>query len=381
MKNRNRFFYTFVSILFGLIIGSIILLISGTNPLEAYKVIIQGIFGKPSYIAWTIINAVPIILTGISVGFAFNTGLFNIGAEGQYIVGSIGAVCAGYLLHLPPIIHPIVALLCGIICGGIWGAIVGYLKSKFKVNEVISSIMMNWIAFYLSNYMLSFSFLRKPESDNSFSIHPTASIEILKKWRLSPEGLEFLKNHEFLKKFFRANVNWGFLIAILVAILIWYILTKTTLGYQLKAVGFNKDAAEYGGINITRNQIISMTIAGALSGLAGAITVLGVSGNIGMMAAQQGYGFDGMAVSLIAGNNPLGCIPAGLLFAGLMYGGGKLTMIGTYSEIVKIVIGIIIFFISMPKLFDTIKIFKNKTNTVSAVSRPEKDDDKKEGAK
>ena len=362
-KRKNRFFYTFISILLGLIFGSIILKISGTSPIEAYKVIFKGIFSKPSYIAWTIINAVPIILTGISVAFAFNTGLFNIGAEGQYIVGSIGAVLAGYLLELPPIIHPIVALLCGALCGGLWGGIVGFLKSKFNVNEVISSIMMNWIGFYLSNFLLSFSFLRKPASDNSFSIQPTASIEILGNWKRSTEGIAFLQDHAFLKQFLRPNVNWGFLIAIIMAILIWYVLKKTTLGYQLKAVGFNKDAAEYGGINIERNQIISMTISGALSGLAGAITVLGVAGNIGMMAAQEGYGFDGMAVALIAGNNPLGCIPAGLLFAGLMYGGGKLTILGTYSEIINIVIGIIIFFISMPKLLDLIQskfVRKNK---------------------
>ena len=366
-KSKNRFFYTFISILLGLIFGSVILKISGTSPIEAYKVIFKGVFGKPSYVAWTMINAVPIILTGISVAFAFNTGLFNIGAEGQYIVGSIGAVLAGYLLKLPPVIHPIVALLCGAICGGIWGGIVGFLKSKFGVNEVISSIMMNWIGFYLSNYLLSFSFLRKPASDNSYSIQPTASIGILQKWKTSPEGLEFLKEHQFLKQFLRPSVNWGFILAIIIAVLIWYILNKTTLGYQLKAVGFNKEAAEYGGINIKRNQVISMTIAGALSGLAGAITVLGVAGNIGMMASQQGYGFDGMAVSLIAGNNPLGCILAGLLFAGLMYGGGKLTILGTYSEIIKIVIGIIIFFISMPKLLDLIQSKISRKNNKDGV--------------
>lgn len=354
-NKKSRFFYTFISIIFGLLCGSIILIISGTNPIEAYKVVIEGIIGKPSYIAWTLVNAVPIVLTGISVAFAFNTGLFNIGSEGQYIVGSIGAVMAGALLKLPPIIHPIVALMCGAICGGIWGGIVGVLKSRFNINEVISSIMFNWIGFYLSNYMLSFSFLRKPQSDNSYSIQPNASIEFLGKWKTSPQGVAFLREHTVLRQFLRANVNWGILIAVIVAIVVWYILNKTTLGYQLKAVGFNKDAAEYGGINIKRNQVVSMTISGAISGIAGAITVLGVAGNIGMMASQQGYGFDGMAVSLIAGNNPLGCIPAGLLFAGLTYGGGKLTILGTYSEIIKIVIGIIIFFISMPKLLDLIQ--------------------------
>ncbi|RVU55248.1 ABC transporter permease [Anaerosphaera multitolerans] len=362
MKSKSRLFYTIISILLGLIFGSVILLINGTNPIEAYKVIILGAVGKPNYISWTIVNSVPIILTGISVAFAFNTGLFNIGAEGQYIVGSIGAMLAGYFLKLPPIIHPIVALLCGALLGGLWGFIVGLLKSKFAVNEVISSIMLNWIGFYLSNYLLSFSSIRRPQSDNSYSILPSANIEFLKDWKVSESGIEFLSEHAIFKQLLRPPVNWGIVIAIIVAIIIWFILKKTTLGYQLKAVGFNKDAAEYGGININRSQIVSMSIAGFVSGLAGAITVLGVSGNIGMMASQQGYGFDGMAVSLIAGNNPLACIPAGLLFAGLNYGGGKLnSALGIYSEVIEIVIGVIILFVAMPKLLDLIGfIFKKK---------------------
>ncbi|MDU2109625.1 MAG: ABC transporter permease, partial [Peptoniphilus lacydonensis] len=152
----------------------------------------------------------------------------------------------------------------------------------------------------------------------------------------------------------------GIIIAIIAAIVIWYILKKTTLGYELRAVGFNEKAAEYGGININKSIVKSMGIAGILSGLAGAITVLGVSGNIGMMAAQEGYGFDGMAVALIAGNNPLGTIPAAILYAGLTYGGGKLTTIGTYSEIVNIIVGIMILFIAMPKLLDMIRFFFKK---------------------
>ncbi len=332
-------------------------MINKINPLAAYKVIILGAVGKPSYISWTIINAVPIILTGVSVAFAFKTGLFNIGAEGQYIVGSIGALLVGYFFKLPPVIHPIFALMGGALFGGLWGSVVGYLKSRFSVNEVISSIMMNWIGFYLSNYMLGISILRKPSSDTTFSILPTANIEFLKSWKTSEAGIAFLQNHKMLKQFLRPPINWGMVVAIIVAFVIWYILKKTTLGYQLRAVGFNKYAAEYGGINIKRNQVISMTISGMISGLAGAITVLGVSQNISMMAAQQGYGFNGMAVALIAGNNPLACIPAGLLFAGLNYGGGKLNAaLNTHSEVISIVIGIITFFIAMPKLLDLISL-------------------------
>lgn len=357
---RNRFIYTILAIVLGIIIGSIILLISGTNPVEAYKVIFLGAFGKPKYISWTIVKAVPLILTGLSVAFAFNTGLFNIGAEGQYIVGSIGALVVGLLLDLPPVIHGLVALLVGALCGYLWGAIVGILKAKFQVNEVISSIMMNWIAFYLSNYLLSFPILRSIESDNSYPIKQSASIKIAGAWKMSESGRAYLAQHKFLKDILNPPLNFGIIIAIIAALVVWYILKKTTLGYELRAVGFNEKAAEYGGIDINKSIVKSMGIAGILAGLAGAITVLGVSGDIGIMAAQEGYGFDGMAVALIAGNNPLGTIPAALLYAGLTYGGGKLTTIGTYSEVVNIIIGIMILFIAMPKLLDMIKLFFTK---------------------
>lgn len=357
---RNRFLYTILAIVLGILIGSIILLLSGTNPVEAYKAIFLGAFGKPKYISWTIVKAVPLILTGLSVAFAFNTGLFNIGAEGQYIVGSIGALVVGLLLDLPPVIHGLVALLVGALCGYIWGALVGLLKAKFQVNEVISSIMMNWIAFYLSNYLLSFPILRSIESDNSYPIKESASIKIAGAWKMSESGRAYLAQHKFLKDILNPPLNFGVIIAILAAIVVWYILKKTTLGYELRAVGFNEKAAEYGGIDINKSIVKSMGIAGILAGLAGAITVLGVSGDIGIMAAQEGYGFDGMAVALIAGNNPLGTIPAALLYAGLTYGGGKLTTIGTYSEVVNIIIGIMILFIAMPKLLDMIKFFFTK---------------------
>lgn len=357
---RNRFLYTVLAIVLGILMGSIILILSGTNPVEAYKVIFLGAFGKPKYISWTIVKAVPLILTGLSVAFAFNTGLFNIGAEGQYIVGSIGALVVGLLLDLPPVIHGLLALLVGALCGYIWGALVGILKAKFQVNEVISSIMMNWIAFYLSNYLLSFPIIRNIESDNSYAIKQSASIKIAGVWKMSKEGRAYLAQHKFLKDILNPPLNFGIVIAIIAAIVVWYILKKTTLGYELRAVGFNEKAAEYGGININKSIVKSMGIAGILAGLAGAITVLGVSGDIGIMAAQEGYGFDGMAVALIAGNNPLGTIPAAFLYAGLIYGGGKLTTIGTYSEVVNIIIGIMILFIAMPKLLDMIKFFFTK---------------------
>lgn len=359
---RNRFIITLISIAMGLIFGAIILLIGGFNPIEAYGVMIKGVFGNPKYISWTIIRSTPIIITGISVAFAFKTGLFNIGAEGQFIIGTIFATMAGYFLKLPPILHVIVAISAGALAAGIWGGIVGILKAKFGVNEVISSIMLNWIALYLNNYFLTFPSFRRPNSDASFKILDTAKINILGKWKVSESGKAVLANNPFLKDLLNPPLNYGILIAILVAILVWYILKHTTLGYQLKSVGYNKDAAEYAGININKNIVLSLAIAGALSGLAGATQALGVEHQVGILAASQGYGFDGIAVSLIAANNPLATIPAGLLFGALKYGGGKLnSAIKAPSEIIDITIGVIVFFVAMPKLIDIItSVFKGK---------------------
>lgn len=359
---RNRFVVTLISIIFGLIFGAIILLIGGFNPIEAYKVMLIGIFGNPKYISWTIIRSTPIILTGISVAFAFQTGLFNIGAEGQFIVGTIFATMAGYFLKLPPVLHALVAMAIGALAAGIWGGIVGVLKAKFGVNEVISSIMLNWIALYLNNYSLTFSSFRKPNSDASFRIMETAHINILEKWKVSEAGKAFLANNKFLKDLLNPPVNYGIIVAILVAIWVWHILRDRTLGYQLRAVGYNRDAAEYGGINIKKNIILSLAIAGAISGLAGATQVLGVEHQIGILPASQGYGFDGIAVSLIAANNPLAAIPAGLLFGALKYGGGKLnSLIKAPSEVIDITIGVIVFFVAIPKLIDIItSVFKGR---------------------
>lgn len=361
LNKQSHLFNTILSILMGLLVGGILLLAIGVNPLAALKVIILGAVGKPKYISWTLVQATPLILTGLSVAFAFNTGLFNIGAEGQFVVGSLAAVIVGALVPLPPVIHAIVAILAGMLAGVIWGGLVGFFKAKFGINEVVSSIMLNWVALYLSNLCMAYPFIRKPESDNSYDILESASIKFLGQWKLSEAGRSFLKAHKVLKDFMTPPLNWGLVLAIVCAIAAWYILKRTSLGYELKAVGFNKDAAEYGGINIKKSIIVSMAIAGALSGLAGAVMVLGVNENIAMLSGQQNYGFNGIAVSLIGANAPLACIPAGILFAALTYGGGKLnSQLNTPSEIVNIIIGIIVFFIAMPKLFQLIKNYLNK---------------------
>ncbi len=340
-KFNEQLLYTLLSIVLGFLVGAVILSIAGFNPLKAYSVMIQGIIGKPRFIAWTIVYATPLILTGLSVAFAFRTGLFNIGAEGQYIVGSMAAVLVGYFFNGPAIIHIPLAILAGCLAGAIWAAIAGFLKAKFGIHEVISTIMLNWIALYLSNFATTVDGFSLPDTEASHSIKDTASIAI-----------------SFLKPLVgTAKVNWGIIIALIAAVIVYYIIFKTTLGYELRAVGYNKNAAEYGGINVNKSIVVSMAIAGALSGLAGVTQVLGVSQKITILAAAEGYGFDGIAVSLIGANSPIGVVLAGILFGGLKYGGSKLQTIGAPPEVVSIVIGSIIYFIAASLI---VKVIINK---------------------
>ena len=341
-----------MSVLLGLLIGSIILAIGKFNPLEAYGIMLKGVISKPRYIAWTIIRATPIILTGLSVTFAFRTGLFNIGAEGQYIIGALTAALAGYFIEgLPPFIHVLVIIALAALASGIWAGIAGVLKAKFGVNEVISTIMLNWIALYLNNYMVFWEKFRRPNSEASYRILETASINVLSSWKKTEAGKEFLANNKVLKEILSTPVNYGIIIAILLAILVWYILHKTTLGYELRAVGLNKYAAEYGGINVSKSIVISMIISGALAGIGGATQVLGVTREVSVLAAMEGNGFDGIAVALLGGNTAIGSILAGTLFGALKYGGPKIqSTMNAPSEIINIMIGSIVLFTSMPNL-------------------------------
>ncbi|KNF10124.1 ABC-type uncharacterized transport system, permease component [Gottschalkia purinilytica] len=355
---RNRVIFTIVSIALGFLVGGLILAAVGFNLFDVYSTMFKGVFSRPKYIAWTIIRSVPIILTGLSVAFAFRTGLFNIGAEGQFIIGALVAALLGYFLELPLVIHAIVVLIGAGIAAGLWGSIAGYLRAKFGVHEVISTIMLNWIALYLNNYVVSWEKFRRPQSEASYKILDSASIGILQQWKRTDAGREFLSNSKFLREILSAPVNWGIIIAILCAIMVWYILQKTTLGYELRAVGLNQDASEYGGINVRRSILTSMFISGILAGLAGAIHVLGVTKEVAILSFMEGSGFDGIAVALLGNNTPLGSVLSGLLFGALKYSGPKIqSTMGAPSEVINIMIGSIVFFTSMPSF---IKIIASK---------------------
>ncbi|MEQ8153318.1 MAG: ABC transporter permease [Clostridiaceae bacterium] len=344
---------TFIAIFLGFIVASIVLGIAGYNPISAFGALFQGIFSKPKYISNTIIKATPIIITGLSVAFAFKTGLFNIGAEGQYIVGTIAATIVGIKLNLPAVLQIPAVIAAGVIAGAIFGGIVGLLKAKFGIHEVITSIMLNWISLYLCNFVVGLNVFHQPGSTATYMINKSGFTTILENWKNSDAGREALSNNKWLSEIMlKTDFNIGIVVAVIMAISIWVLLYKLPKGYELRAVGSNKYAAEFAGINVSRNIIHAMLIAGALSGLAGALAITGVAPHkISIMAAFENNGFNGLSVALIAGSSPIGCIFAGLLFGGLLYGGQSVqSAIGAPSEIINIMIGTIVFFVALTKI-------------------------------
>ncbi|MEC0229125.1 ABC transporter permease [Paenibacillus alba] len=320
-----------VAIILGLLFGALVMLVGGYNPIAAYAALFSRIFGNSYDIGESIRAITPLILTGLSVAFAFRTGLFNIGAEGQFIMGMTGATFIGVKIHgLPWIVHAPLAVIVGALVGGLWGAIAGYLKAKRGVNEVITTIMLNWIALFFSNYIVN-QFLLEPKQQRSYMIQDSASLSIT--W------LSDLMNH--------ARIHWGTVIALLAAVVFYIILWKTKQGYELRAVGHNLDAAKYAGMNVNRNIIKAMFISGIFAGLGGVFEVLGVFHYQVVAAGSPGYGFDGIAVSLLGANNPIGIVLGAALFGGLSYGSAGMSFgADVPPEIIRIVIGSVIFFVA-----------------------------------
>jgi ABC-type uncharacterized transport system permease subunit len=334
-----------VAIVFGLLLGALIMLIGGFNPVSAYSSLISKVFGDPYGFGETIREITPLLLTGLSVAFAFRSGLFNIGAEGQFIMGSLGATIVGIKLSLPWFIHAPLAIIAGALLAGLWGGLAGLLKAKWGVNEVISTIMLNWIALFLANYVIM-HFLLEPGQQRSYHIHDTASISF--PWL----------SHTFQN----ARMHWGTLIALLAPLAFYLILWKTKQGFELRAVGLNPQAAEYAGMNVKRNIIKAMFIGGVFAGLAGVFDVLGVFHYQVAASASSGYGFDGIAVSLLGGNHPFGVLLAAILFGTLSYGAAGMSFgADVPPEIIQIIIGSVIFFVASPGIIRwVLRAFKSK---------------------
>ena len=346
------FTMTLIAILCGCLVAGIILSAAGYQPVQSLAILVKGVFSGPKHISNVIIKGTPLILCGIGVAFAFKTGLFNIGAEGQFIMGCVASTVVGVLFDFPPVIQIPLVLLSGVIAGAVFGGMVGFLKAKFGIHEVITSIMFNWCALYFSNYICSLERFHKPNTIGTYPINKSGYTMILGNWKATEAGKEFLLKNGFLRDtLLKTDVNVGILIAIALAFFISFLLYKTTKGYELRAVGANRFAAEFAGIDVNKNILHSMLISGGICGLAAALYITGNSPHsIATLAAFENTGFNALGVCLIAGSSPVGCIFAGLLFSGLIYGGQSLQYeIGAPSEIINIVIGVIVFFVALTR--------------------------------
>jgi len=320
-----------LALIFALIVGVIIILWADKDPFKAYGALLAGSLGSLQGISETLVTASPLILTGLAIAFAFRCGMFNIGAEGQFIMGQMGAAWAGFTFKgLPMILHLPLTLLCGTMSGALWASVPGFLKAKRGVHEVINSIMMNYIALYLTHNLVT-GILMAP---GQIPVTPTIAN--------SAKLYRFLT---FISPTLR--VNLGLVVALLAAWLTYLLLWKTTTGYEIRAVGINPHASRYAGINVPKNIMLAMVISGALAGTSGAVHVMGIQHKFVDVFSFIGYGFDGMAVALLGNNHPVGVVFGALLFGTLSAGSSRMQLIaGVPKHIVTIIQAFIIFFVA-----------------------------------
>lgn len=365
LRIANAFVPSLISVVGGLIIGFIILfIINPGSSFFAFLTLVAGSFtGGINGIGDTLYKMSAITLTGLSVAFAFKTGLFNIGASGQMLFSGAVTIIVGQITTIPASIHWLVALLAGMLAGALWGFIPGLLKALFNVNEVVATIMMNYTAISMASLIVEKIAIR--DENNYASVIITALLPKM--------GLDKIFSGAPM-------IDISIIIAIITALLIYFILNKTTLGYELKAVGLNRDASKYAGINEKRNIIISMTIAGALSGLAGACFYLGGT-KMATAPALIGEGFIGITVALLANSNPIGILFSAYFIAHLSYGGSHIVGLGYFGEIASIVTACIVYFMGIAVLLQmylgvVVNKYRNVTAHASGASKDINDDNK-----
>ncbi len=324
-------------IFLGFFCGTILIILVGRDPANMYKAIWQAMTGynldngrmNIRYVGETLNYSVPFILCGLSMAFATRTGLFNIGGEGQYIVGLTIAQMVALLFPSIPVLHWVVAILLAILGGALWGGVVGLLKAKYEVSEVVSTIMLNYIALYLSRIIS----LNLPGANT----YKTGNF---------PETAK-LTNGFFQEITRNSTLNNGFFMMIITVILFWFLMEKTTLGFSLRATGFNQRAAQASGISVIRSSFLSMAIAGACAGLAGGIVALGSFNHGRILPGMDNYGFNGIAVALVGNNTALGTSLAGLLFGILKNSQALMQGKQIPKEITYIIQGLVVVFIAL----------------------------------
>lgn len=351
-KGFSAFTAALLAIIMGLIFGFIIMLIaSPANSIAGFQMVLLGGLNRIGDVFYF---ATPILMTGLSVGFAFKMGLFNIGASGQYTMGMFFALYVGFMWDLPDSIHWVACIIAGMVGGLIWGFIPGILKALLNVNEVITSIMFNYIGMYLVDMLV--------QSNSTMYISSKTRTAYL------PESAQIptlgIKN---------SGVNVAILIGIALAIILYVVLNKTIFGYELKATGYNKHASIYAGMNGKRNIILTMVIAGAMAGLGGAFAILApstISGSsmtyepVSVIAAN---GFNGIAVALLGSSNPIGIIFSALFISYIQRGGTLASLCGYKPEIIDVVIAVTIYFSAFAMIMNAAvaKAFKRRRGNKS----------------
>lgn len=335
---------SFLSILLALVISVFFVMwAKGFGFLDSAQLLFtsiwKGSFGSKINLIETFVFTTPLIFTGLAHAVAFKTGLFNIGVEGQFIMGMITAAIVGLIPGIPAFIHVILILIAGMAAGALWAGIPGYLKAKIGTNEVVNTIMMNFIAMHFTNYLIMWPFHKEG----------SASTELIQK---SAELFRFLGPNN--------RLNIGIFIGIIFAILVYILFWKTTIGYEIRAVGLSPTSAEYGGISIKKNIILSMVISGAIAGIGGSIHVMGVQHQAAQLFGFPNFGFDGIAVALVAKSNPIGVLFSAILFAALNYSSATLMLFGIPKTISYLIQGIIVLFIAGEYIFKLISQRRKK---------------------
>lgn len=325
----SSFTAALMAIVLGLIVGFLVMLFAKSeSAVIGFRHILMGGFRRIGDVFY---YATPILMTGLAVGFAFKMGLFNIGASGQYTMGMFFAMYVGFMFDLPPTIHWMAAILAGLVGGMIWGFIPGIFKALLNVNEVITSIMFNYIGMYLVDMYVQ-------SSSKMYVSNMTRTAYLPSSVQIPSLGIK------------GSNVNFGIILAILIGIALYIILQRTTFGYELKATGFNKNAAEYSGMKGKTNIIITMIIAGGLAGLGGAFAILAPTAITGSSMTYEpiniiaANGFNGIAVALLGNSNPIGIIFSAVFISHIQRGGTLASLVGYKPEIIDVVIAVIIYF-------------------------------------
>jgi len=336
-----------ISVLLAMIVGSVIIWATGYDPVAAFAALFKGAFGSGRQIGETLLRSTPLIFTGLAIAYGFRAGLFNIGAEGQLFMGGLAAASLGlFLSGLPQPLNIIILVLAGALAGAAWAFIPALLKARVGAHEVITTMMFTYIARYFVSWMVTGPLKAEGQIPQTVQLPAEATLP---------------KLHELLPFLADSRVHFGFIIACALAAALWWLLKYTTLGYEARAVGFNLFAAETGGISVAATTVKSLCISGAFAGLAGATEVMGVHFRL-FDQFSSGFGFTGIAVALLAKNNPLGIIPAAILFGALSAGAGTMQLEADVPQkVIFIIQGLVIFLVAADQLAHIIlRPFKRK---------------------